>query len=121
MDAVLKSDLHFDEATEVLTHKLTQPSEDIILERNNELRKNPGSIQDLGAQKKGAGGTWGRQVACIPEIMFYAAIRKGFEMNHKDADHAARETQRFLATEKGRQCLIGAPGQKYHIVGGRND
>ena len=56
-----------------LHHLQTQPAEDLILNRNAELRKNPGVIRDLGAQ--GSGGTWGRQVASIPEIMYHAAIR----------------------------------------------
>jgi len=49
MDEVFRSEFHYQEHTGELTHKLTQPSEDLILQRNAELRKNPGVIQDLGS------------------------------------------------------------------------
>ena len=106
MDAVINSEFSMDPATGVLTHKQTQPTENIILARNAELRKNPGAIQDLGSQKKGNGGSWGRQIASIPEIMYNRAIRVGFALNHKDQGHAAAEMQRFLATSEGKKCLI---------------
>ena len=104
MSGVIRSQFFMDQATGVLTHKQTQPTEDIILARNAELRKNPGAIHDLGAQ--GKDGTWGRLLASIPEIMYNRAIRIGFELNHKDQDHAAAEMQRFLATSEGKKCLI---------------
>ena len=106
MEGVIRSEMCMDPATGELTHKQTQPSEDIILARNAELRKNPGAIQDLGAQSKGNGGTWGRQIASIPEIMYNRAIRIGFELNHTDQKHAADEMNRFLATSEGQKCLI---------------
>ena len=71
MDSVFKSEVHYQDSTDVLTHKVTQPSEDIILARNAELRKNPGVINDFGG--KGS-QTWGRQVASIPMILFDNAI-----------------------------------------------
>ena len=106
MDNVFKSDIHYQDHTDELTHKVTQPSEDIILNRNQELRKNAGVIQDLGAQSKGEGGTWGRQVASVPLIMFEEAIRNGFDLNSKDSEHAGREMMRFLQSEKGKICLV---------------
>ena len=106
MEGVIRSEMTMDAATGVLTHKQSQPSENIILARNAELRKNPGAIQDLGSQSKGEGGSWGRQIASIPEIMYNRAIRIGFELNHKDQDHAAAEMRRFLATSEGKKCLI---------------
>lgn len=86
-----------------MTHKMTQPTEKIILDRNAELRKNNGVIQDLGWE---TGDTWGRQVASIPEIMFAEAINNGFQLTHKDAEFAQKEMFRFLATDKGKTCLI---------------
>jgi len=103
MTGVIRSEMFMDPSTGVLTHKQTQPSEDIILSRNAELRKNPGSIQDLGAQ---SGESWGRQIASIPEIMYNRAIRTGFELNHTNQQHAAAEMRRFLATSEGQKCLI---------------
>ena len=104
MDQVIRSDVHYQEHTGVLTHKTTQPTEDLILERNAELRKNPGVIQDLGAQSKD--GTFGRQVASIPFIMYERAIKDGFELNHKDSDHRSKELFRFLKSEEGKKCLV---------------
>ena len=103
-DNTILQKFHFQEHTEVLTSILTQPTEDIILARNAELRKNPGVINDLG--KGSEGGTWGRQLASIPEIMFYSAIGKGFDLLSKDKDIAAKEMQRFLATPDGQLCLV---------------
>jgi len=104
MDEVFRSDVHYQEHTGVLTHKVTQPTEDLILQRNAELRKNPGVIRDLGSQSEG--GTWGRQVASIPQIMYDRALRDGFDLNSKDADHRSKEVHRFLATENGKKCLV---------------
>ena len=104
MDEVLKSDLHYQEHTGVLTHKLTQPTEDLILQRNAELRNNSGVIQDLGAQSKG--GAWGRQVASIPFIIFEQAKRDGYDLSCKDQEIAGREMNRFLHSPEGRACLV---------------
>ena len=103
MDEVFKSELHYQEHTGVLTHRLTQPTEDIILRRNYELRKNPGVIQDLGKQSN---GTFGRQLASIPQIMYDEAIRDGFGLNSGDAEHRSKELFRYLKTEKGKKCLV---------------
>lgn len=103
-DEVFRSEFHFQEHTQELTHKLTQPSEDLILNRNAELRKNPGVIQDLGAQ--GPDGTWGRCVASIPLNHWEWALRNGFELNKGDAEHRSKELFRFLQTEKGKECII---------------
>lgn len=88
----------------VLTAKKTQPTEDLILARNAELRKNPGVIRDFGKDQEG--GTWGRQVASIPEIIYWNAIKAGYDMNSKDAQIAAKETARFLRSPIGRTCLV---------------
>lgn len=104
MDQVIRSDLHYQEHDGVLTHRTIQPSEDIILHRNAELRKNPGVIQDLGAQ--GSEGTWGRMVASIPFIMIEKAVRDGFELNHTNSEHRSKELFRWLKTEEGKTCLV---------------
>lgn len=104
MDKVIRSDVHYQEHTGVLTHKTTQPTEDLILNRNAELRKNPGVIQDLGAQSKG--DTWGRAVASIPFIMYEKAIRDGYDLNCKDAQIRSKEVTRYLKSEEGKKCLL---------------
>lgn len=104
MDSVIKSEVHYQEHDGVLTHKTSQPTEGIILDRNAELRKNAGAIRDLG--KGSEGGTWGRQVASIPFITYEKAIRDGFQLNSKDKDHAGREMHRFLSTPEGQMCKV---------------
>lgn len=104
MDEVLRSDMHFQEHTGVMTHKLTQPTEKIILDRNAELRKSKGALRDLGQDKDG--GSWGRMVATIPFIIFEQAKREGFDLSCKDQDIAGREMNRFLQTPAGKACLV---------------
>ena len=104
MDGVIESKYHYQAHTEVMTHETSQPTEDLILDRNAEMRKNPGSVQDLGAQ--GKDGTWGRQIAEIPMIMYAAAIKAGYELTNPDQKFAASEMQRYLASSEGQKCLI---------------
>jgi len=103
MDPVIKSEFHYQNHTDVVTHKTTQPTEDMILARNAELRKNPGVIQDLGAQ---SGESFGRMVASIPIIMFEKAIRDGYDLNNRDAKIAGAEMNRYLQSTEGRMCLV---------------
>ncbi len=110
MDEVIRSSVHFQEHTGELTHKTTQPTEDIILARNAELRKNPGSIRDLGHGSEG--GTFGRQLASIPVIMFERAIRDGYDLMNTDAKFAAKEMQRYLATTEGKMCMVQSPDKR---------
>lgn len=102
-DGVFTSKFHFQEHDGQLTRVLDQPSKNLILARNAELRKNPGAIQDLGRQ---SGGTFGRQIASIPEIVFYEALRDGYDLLSKDKDVAAREMNRFLRSDIGKACLV---------------
>lgn len=104
MDSVIKSEVHYQDHDGTLTHKTTQPTEGIILDRNAELRKNEGSIRDLGAGQEG--GSWGRQVASIPFIVYEKAIRDGFQLNSKDKDLAGKEMHRFLSTPEGQMCKV---------------
>ena len=104
MDDVIRSKIHYQPHTGELTHLRTQPTEGLILERNNELRKNPGVIHDLGARSEG--GSYGRQVASIPFIMYEEAIRDGFELDCGDAELRKSEMMRYLRSEKGKLCLI---------------
>ena len=112
MDEVIKSEVHYQEHTGQLTHKQTQPTENLILRRNAELRKNPGALRDLGLAEEG--GSFGRQIASIPFIMFERAKRDGYDLTNSDAKYAAREMQRFLATPEGKMCLVQAPDTRIH-------
>ena len=100
-DGVISSEIKFEQGH--IVHKTTQPTEGLILERNAELRKNEGVIQDLGAQ---SGETWGRQVASIPFVVWEKALRAGFQMTHRDSSFANKELFRFLQTPEGQACLI---------------
>jgi len=110
MDNVIKSDMHFDNASNTLTHVTSQPTENIILARNAELRKNPGALHDLGAQ---SGESFGRLMASIPFIMYDKAIRDGYDLNSKDKITADLEMMRYLKTPEGKSCLVQTPSQKY--------
>lgn len=101
-DGVVKSELRIEQ--DHLVHEWTQPAEDLILERNNELRKNEDALRDLGEGQEG--GTWGRQVASIPFALYYKAIRDGFDLNSKDSKTAEKEMWRFLQTPEGKTCII---------------
>jgi hypothetical protein len=104
MEDIIKSEFIYHEPTGELTHKTTQPTESIILDRNSELRKNSGVIRDLGDAQ--SGGTWGRQVASIPFIVYEKAIRDGFFLNSKDQKFAGLEMNRFLQSAEGKACLV---------------
>jgi hypothetical protein len=100
-DGVIKSEFltHIDE----IAHKQTQPSEDLILARNAELRKNPGVIYKLGEQE---GHIWGEMVASIPMNMFEKAVRDGYALNSQDPDIAATAMANYLLTPEGKACLV---------------
>lgn len=87
-----------------LYHERTQPTAELIYERNKELRKNNGAIRDLGSQSEG--GTFGRQVASIPMNDLEWAMRNGFDIYSKNAKHASNELMRFLKTPLGQKSII---------------
>jgi hypothetical protein len=101
MDEVFKSELYFEH--DHIVHKLTQPSEDLILERNKQLRNNTGAIREL---KDEDGETWGRMLCSVPMIIWNKAIKDGFDLNSSDGKIARRELMRFLATDIGKACLV---------------
>lgn len=104
MTGVIKSEVFYQNHTDELIHKTSQPTEDIILGRNAELRKNGGVIKDLGAGQEG--GSWGRQVASIPFIVFEKAIRDGYGLNARDHITSGLEMNRFLQSDEGKKCLV---------------
>lgn len=104
MDEVFKSRAVYQEHEDVLYHELTQPTESAILARNAELRKDPGTIKDLGANM-GRGETWGRQVASIPFVIYEKALSLGYQLN-APGEHGQKEMMRFLSSETGKLCLV---------------
>lgn len=107
----------FEEHGSEICHKLTQPTEDIILSRNARLRQNPGAIRDLGQGQEG--GTWGRQVASIPVLHWHIALKQGFALEHKDKQIREKELLRFLQTPLGRQSIIQEKPNN-RVIGGFN-
>jgi len=101
-DEVIRSRIHYQEHTDTITHVTDQPTEDLILNRNAELRKNPGAIRDLGKGTQ----TWGRQLCSIPFIMYEKALRDGYQLNATDKQFRSDELYRYLRSEEGRKCLI---------------
>ena len=108
----ISQEFHYQPHTGVLTGIQKQATEDIILARNAELRKNPGALRDLGQGEEG--GSWGRQLASIPFIMFERAKRDGFDLANTDAKFAAKEMRRYLATPEGQMCMVQAPDKRIY-------
>jgi hypothetical protein len=93
--SVIKSDIILDGTT--IHHKRTQPTEQMILERNQNLRNSPGTLKDL---------SFGRQLASIPFNMWEAAVRAGYDLNNPDSDISGKEMMRYLKSEEGRKCIV---------------
>lgn len=89
-DGVLKNTIHT--SREGHTGVITQPSRDVILKRNSELRKNPGSIRDL---------SFGRMAASIPLIDYIALKKKYPILGHPDAKVRSDAMIKFLKTPEG--------------------
>ena len=103
MDQVIKSEVLWSPHDETLTHRTSQPTEGLILERNKELRDHD-LLGDL---------SFGRQLASIPIIAWEAAKRAGFDLDNPDGTVAGKEIQRFLQTPYGKACLVKESKQKY--------
>lgn len=97
-DEVIKSEIFYQNHTDVITHKTSQPTEDLILDRNQRLRNEPEAFADRG---------FGRQIASIPFIMYEKALREGYQLNAPDNEIANKEMLRYLKSEEGKKCLVG--------------
>ena len=96
-DEVFKSKLVYQPHEDKIYRELTQPTEKIILNRNAELRKNPGALKDL---------SFGRMAASIPFNVYEKAIRDGYQLNCPDKTIRQRDMHRFLQTVEGKACLV---------------
>lgn len=76
---------------------MSQPSEDIIMNHNKELRKNEGALVDM---------EFGRLRANIPLNIYEAAIRCGYDLDNKDGKIWRMEMERFLNSPIGRACQV---------------
>ncbi|MGD9168557.1 MAG: hypothetical protein PVI97_00670 [Candidatus Thiodiazotropha sp.] len=91
----------------------TQPSEDLILERNQKLRNNPGALKDL---------SFGRQIASVPAIVMsewmktYPELRGGAPSKDRQ-----RKLMQLLSDPANRKYLVqdstAKSATKYHQIG----
>ena len=96
-DEVFKSRMVYQPHEDKMYHELTQPTEDLILKRNAELRKNPGALRDF---------SFGRMAASIPLNVYEKALRDGYQLTCTDAQIRQKEIFRFLQSEEGKKCLV---------------
>ena len=74
-----------------LVRTLTQPREDLILEANQELRKSPDALRPLSFM--------GWELS-IPELNYYALVKKYPELGVPDHDTRFRAWKKFLGTSE---------------------
>jgi len=91
------SELLYQEHTDEVAHRRTQPNEDLILARNYELRKQPEAFKK---------NDYLQPVASIPIIMWEKAIREGFALNARDHATADSELARYLSSPEGKLCML---------------
>ncbi len=99
-DEVFKADWYYQPHEDRLYRNLTQPTEDLILNRNKELRKNPDAVD----RDKMEGFRW---AASVPMAVWENAKKEGYELDCPDKAKRERERARFFATPIGKACLIG--------------
>ena len=107
-DEVFKSD--YIQLGDKLQRRLTQPSESIILERNAELRKDPGAIKDL---------SFGRWVGTIPLNDYEALCRKYPELKHGDGKQRQTCLMKILNSVEGRKYLVQPKRENRIYTGGK--
>lgn len=95
-DGVIQNKYDYVEHEDKLYVQQTQASEKAILDRNAELRKNPGSMNDLTGKD---GKAYGRLEANIPNIIFYKYLEE-YQLMTKEG------MARFLQTTIGKACLV---------------
>lgn len=78
-------------------HTLDQPTRKLILERNAELRKNKGTLKDL---------SFGRQLASIPVLDYYALQKKFPKLKSSDAKERSAEMMRVLRMPEYKYLLV---------------
>lgn len=87
---------HAHEPGRIYTHR-EQRNKDVIYERNQSLRNEPGSMKDL---------SFGRQVADIPIEDFYDLVDKNPELKSPDKEIRKRAMARILKDPANRKFLV---------------
>ena len=98
-DGVILNKFYHDDHDDTMHVKQTQPSEQLILDRNAELRRNKGALKPLAGTD---GKAWGGMTASIPEIMYHKVCKEGkYDLNNdKDLNKWLKDTP------EGRACLV---------------
>jgi len=87
----------FKEEDGITYRELTQPSEDTILNRNSELRKNTGVINDM---------SFGRQLASIPVNAYEKMCRDHPELIKGDSQQRSECMMKILNSSEGKKYLV---------------
>ena len=106
-DEVFKSD--YVRVGDTVKRRLSQPTESLILERNAELRKDPGAIKDL---------EFGRWVGTIPLNDYEALCRKYPELSAGDGKQRQECLLKILNSEEGRKYLVQPKKRENRIYTG---
>lgn len=77
--------------------EIVQPDRDIILQRNQNLRNNPGVLQDL---------SFGRLAMTIPEEDYYDLKAKYPALSHPDPKERTKAWKRFMNTSEAKPFLV---------------
>ena len=72
-----------------LVRRIRQPSEDRILDRNAELRKNPGALREL---------SFAGLELTIPELHYLRLIQERPDLHSSDAETKTRAWRAFIAS-----------------------
>jgi len=88
---ILSRELVHDQGSDTLHSRLVMSTNirSAILERNQELRRNPGALQDL---------SFGRLALSIPELDYWHLRKKYPDMFEGDAETRQRALARFCAS-----------------------
>lgn len=95
-DEVLTTTIH-DTGYDELTGVVTQPSQNMILKRNQELRNNPGALRDL---------SFGSLVASIPFVDYFGLRQKYPELRSPDAKIRSKKMIQILKSLEGAEYLV---------------
>ena len=98
-DGLIVNEFYHDAHDETMHVRQTQPTEQLILDRNAELRRNKGALKDLSGPD---GKKWGGMTASIPVIMYDKVMKAGKYNLQDDGD-----LNKWLReTPEGRSCLV---------------
>ena len=93
----LVSEFHSDAHDGTIHHRITQPNEALILERNKRLRNEPEAFKK---------NDFMAPLCTIPVSTWEWAKRNGYDLDCQDREIADKELFRFLKSPEGKACLM---------------